>query len=58
MVGVMAYLTISGFVLVSLISSLGFLSLVVTSEFLEDMISVLDIIYPVYYKTKVILPEI
>ena len=33
-------------------------SVLVTNEFLEDIISVIDILYPIYYKTKVILPSI
>ena len=56
--GVMAYLTTLGFVLISLIYSLTFFSFVVTNEFLEDMILVLDLLYPIYYKTKLILPEV
>ena len=45
---VMDSLTTSGFVLVSLIPYFIILSLVVTNEFLEDMILVLDLLYPVY----------
>ena len=56
--GVMASFTILCFVLVSLIPSLIFFSLVVTNDFLEDMISVLDLFYPIYYKIKAILPAI
>ena len=33
-------------------------SVVVTNDFLEDMIFMLDLIYLYYYKTKVILPAI
>ena len=47
-----------GFFSMSLIPSLTFLSVLVTNDFLEDMISVLDLLYPVYYKTKVIVPAI
>ena len=38
----------------SVVPSLIILFVVVTNEFLEDMISVLDLLYPVYYKIKVI----
>ena len=41
-----------------LIPSLKFLFVVGSNEFLEDMILVIDIIYPVYYKTKVIVQVI
>ena len=58
MVGVMDSFTTVLFVLVSLIPSSAIFYLVVTNDFLEDMISVLDFLYPVYYKTKVILPAI
>ena len=58
MEGVMASLTMLGFVPMSLIISLKIISVVVTNDFLEDMILVLDLLYPFYYKTKVILPEI
>ena len=51
----MVYFTTLGFVLMSLIPSFINLLLVLINEFLEDMISVLDLIYPVYYKTRVIL---
>ena len=54
----MAYFTTLGFVIMSLFPSLTIFSLVVTNDFLEDMISVLDFLYPVNYKTKVILPTI
>ena len=50
----MAYITTLGFVPMSVFPSLTILSVVVTNDFLEDMISVLDLIYPVYYKIKVI----
>ena len=50
----MASFTKSGFVPMSLILSLKILLLVVTNAFLEDMISVLDLLYAVYYKSKVI----
>ena len=53
--GVMAYFTTLGFVPMSLIPSLAILSVVVTNNFLEDMISLIDLLYPVNYKTKVIV---
>ena len=53
--GVMDSFTTLGFVPISLILSLKILSLVATNEFLEDMILVIDPLYPVYYKTKVIV---
>ena len=56
--GLMASLTTRGFVSMSLIPSLEILSVVVTNDFLEDMILVLGIIYLVYHKTKVILPAV
>ena len=56
--GVMASFTTLGFVPMSLFPSLKFLSVEVTNEFLEDTILVLDLLYPFYYKTKLILPEI
>ena len=43
-----------GSVPMSLILSLKILSVVLNNEFLEHMILVLDILYPVYYKIKVI----
>ena len=43
---------------VSFIPSLKISSVVVTIDFLEEMISVLALLYPVYQKTKVILPAI
>ena len=55
---VMASFTTLGFFLTSLFPFLKILSLVVTNAFLEEMILVLDLIYPVYYKTKIILPAI
>ena len=54
--GVMDSPTTLGSVPMSLIPSLKLLSVVVTNAFLEDMISVLDLLYPGYYKTKVIVP--
>ena len=41
----MVYFTTLSFVLVSLIPSLKILSVVLTNAFLEDMISVLDLLY-------------
>ena len=54
MVVVMASFTTLVFVAILLIPSLEKISLVVTNAFLEDMISVLDLLYPFYYKIKVI----
>ena len=56
--GVMTYFNILCFVPMSLIPYLTIFSIVVTNDFLEDMISVLDLFYPVYHKTKVIILEI
>ena len=56
--GVMASFTTLGFVPISLIYSLTIFSIVVTNDFLEDMIPVLDLLYLVYYKTKIIVPAI
>ena len=53
----MASFTKLGFVSISLTPSLNTFYVVVTNGFLEDMILVLDILYLVCYKTKVILPE-
>ena len=55
---VMASFVTLGFVPISLIPSWEILSVVVTNDFLEDMILVLGLLYPVYYKNKVILPAI
>ena len=55
--GVMAPFSILGFVSMSIIYFLTIMYEVVTNVFLEDIILVLDIIHPVCYKAKVILPE-
>ena len=51
--GVMYSYTTLGFVPMSVFPSLKILYVVVTNDFLEDMISVLDLLYPVYKKIKV-----
>ena len=43
-----------GFVPMSVIPSLTICPVVVTNDFLVNMISVLDLLHPVYYKIKVI----
>ena len=53
--GVMDSFTTLGFVPMSVFPSLTILYVVVTNDFLEDMISVLDLLYPVYNKIKVII---
>ena len=42
----------------SLIPSLTIFSVVLTNDFLGEMILVIDLLYPVYYKTKLIVPAI
>ena len=54
MVGVMDSFTTLWFVPMSVFPSLEILLVVVTNAFLEDMISVIDLLCPVYYKIKVI----
>ena len=56
--GVMAYFNTLGFVPMTLNNYLKFFPLVVTNDVLEYMISVLDLLYLVYYKTKVIVTGI
>ena len=46
--GVVASFTTLGFVPMSVFPSLKILSVIVTNDFLEGMISVLDLLYPVY----------
>ena len=53
----MDFFTTLGFVSMSLISFLTILPVVVTNGFLEDTILVIDILYPVFYKAKVIVLE-
>ena len=53
----LTYFTILGLVSMSLIPSLGLFSIVETNGFLGDMILMLDFLYTVCYKTKLILPE-
>ena len=52
--GVMDSFTTLGFFFMSLFPYLTTVSVVVTNAFLEDMISVLNILYPGNYKIKVI----
>ena len=46
-----------GFCFCVINSFLAHFSVVLTNSFLEDMILVLDLLYPVLYKSKIILPE-
>ena len=52
--GVMDYFKVLGYVPMSVFHSLKNKLVVVTNDFLEDIISVLDRLYPVCYKIKVI----